>query len=258
VNAKAVFGVDLKTKKRVKGSMLDVLAPDHLFLHDVFDNEARNHHHEDDNAYSYEMAYDNRDGVMDEIRQVGEFLMRVQNNKTVVNVVESNHDLGLQRYITEGRYRNDGKNIRMGLQLEDAYLGHRQNAVDQRNADQKPDTFSLLEHALRQLIGPYIENVKWVHDGQSLSINDIECGHHGFRGANGSKGTINGFAALGRKMSIGDKHSPEIMDGVYCAGVMQLQMGYNKGPSGWAVSCIVQYPNGKRSLVTLQKGKWRA
>ena len=88
--------------------------------------------------------------------------------------------------------------------------------------------------------------VKGVHVGDS------------FRGANGAKGTISGFARIGRKMSIGDKHSPEIMDGVYCAGAMNLRHGYNKGPSSWTVSHIVQYPNGKRTLITLQNGKWRA
>jgi hypothetical protein len=47
------------------------------------------------------------------------------------------------------------------------------------------------------------------------------------------------------------------MDGVYVAGTMELQHGYNKGPSGWAVSHIVQYPDGKRALVTMQNGKIR-
>jgi hypothetical protein len=59
-------------------------------------------------------------------------------------------------------------------------------------------------------------------------------------------------------MSIGDKHTPEIMDGVYCAGCMKLSHGYNKGPSSWAIAHIVQYANGKRSIITLQSGKWRA
>jgi hypothetical protein len=68
---------------------------------------------------------------------------------------------------------------------------------------------------------------------------------------------VAGFARAGRKMSIGDKHSPEIMEGVYVAGVLNLRHGYNKGLSGWAVTVIIQYPDGKRSLLTLQKGKWR-
>ena len=62
---------------------------------------------------------------------------------------------------------------------------------------------------------------------------------------------------MGRKMTIGDKHSPEINEGVYVSGAMNLRHGYNKGPSGWAVSHVIQYADGKRALITLQKGKWR-
>jgi hypothetical protein len=36
-------------------------------------------------------------------------------------------------------------------------------------------------------------------------------------------------------------------------------MGYNKGPSSWSHSHVITYPNGKRSIITLQKnGNWRA
>jgi hypothetical protein len=89
-------------------------------------------------------------------------------------------------------------------------------------------------------------------------VDGIEHGHHGFRGANGAKGSVAGFARIGRKISIGDKHSSEIMDAVYVAGAMELQHGYNKGPSSWCASNIVQYRNGKRALVTMQNAKWRA
>src|SRR5690606_3246357 len=99
--------------------------------------------------------------------------------------------------------------------------------------------------------GAAVDEVDWVHDGYSHVIDGIECGNHGFRGANGARGTVAGFAALGLKMSIADKHSPEICDGVYVAGCMNLRQGYNKGPSGWAIAHVVQYPNGKRALITL-------
>jgi hypothetical protein len=88
-------------------------------------------------------------------------------------------------------------------------------------------------------------------------IDGIECGHHGFRGANGARGTVAGYAQMGRRMTIADKHSPEILDGVYVAGCMNLKHGYNKGPSSWAVAHVIQYANGHRTIVTLQNGKWR-
>lgn len=256
-NAKAVFGFDQYGNGH-KGSMLEALKPDEILLHDIFDNEARNHHHIDDNGYAYEMAYSGRESVLGEIYEVTEFLKRLNNKPYKVTVIESNHDLGLTRYINEGRYRNDGLNIRIGLELEIAYVDYRAEVVKARDNHEIPPSFSLLEHAVRKFGDKTVENVGWVHDGQSHIIGSIECGNHGFRGPNGAKGSVTGFASTGIKMSIADKHSPEILDGVYVAGCMNLQHGYNKGPSRWAVAHIVHYTNGKRAIITCQKGKWRA
>jgi hypothetical protein len=39
---------------------------------------------------------------------------------------------------------------------------------------------------------------------------------------------------------------------------MNLRQGYNKGISSWAIAHVVHYPNGHRSIITLQGGRWRA
>jgi hypothetical protein len=204
----------------------------------------------------YQLAYGGKDSVLDEILGSASFLGLLQRDGLKVWVVESNHDLALERYVREGRYRNDGKNIRIGLQLEDAYLESRERVADALKAFKRPPKFSVLEHALRRF-GKGLEGVRWIYDGDSHLEDGVECGHHGFRGANGAQGTVRGFAKLGRKMSIGDKHAPEIDEGVYVDGVTELQMGYNKGPSGWAVTLTCQYLDGKRTLITLQNGKHR-
>lgn len=257
-NSLATFGFGTDATTSYQDNLVDTLRPECVLLHDVFDNEARNHHHSGDSAYSYEMAIRGRDNVLDEVRDAGRFVARVKRTGTQPIVVESNHDLGLERYVREGRYRNDGVNVRTGLMLEDSYMAAREMQSIALDAGRHVPTFSLFEASARALLGDDLAGVKWVHDGQSYVVDGVECGNHGFRGANGSKGTVSGFARIGRKMSIGDKHSPEIMDGVYCAGAMNLRHGYNKGPSSWAVSHIVQYQNGKRALITLQNGKWRA
>jgi len=260
-NCVASFGIMPHDPQRYhyEGSMLETLKPAKVFLHDIHDHEARNHHHIHDAAYSFEMAYRKRDSVEQEVFWSADFLygLTLAYDDTQIVVVDSNHDLALERYVREGRYRNDGINLPYGLKLEAAYIDYRRRAAEALEKGHNVPTFSLLEWAIRDALDPIELPVTWVHDGQSHLVNGIEHGNHGFRGANGAKGTVAGFAALGCKMSIGDKHSPEILDGVYVAGTQQLQMGYNKGPSGWAVTNIVQYPNGARTLVTLQHGKWR-
>jgi hypothetical protein len=208
-----------------------------------------------DNAMAYELAYRGRTQILKEIKSAAAFLTLLKRDGMNVVVVESNHDLALERYIREGRYRNDGHNIRIGLQLEDAYLGHREQVADALDAYTKPPKFSMLEHAIKRFV-PELEGVRWVYDGDSFVVDGVECGHHGFRGSNGAQGTVSGFARLGRKMSIGDKHSPEINEGVYVDGVTELDQRYNRGPSGWAVSLICQYLDGKRTIITLQNGKF--
>jgi hypothetical protein len=258
LNAMAVFGWDMRGNvAKCQNSMVDVLNPEHIIVHDIFDNEARNHHHVHDNAYSYEMAIRGRDSVEEEVSQCGDFLMRVAGSDRKVIVAEGNHDLALERYVREARYRNDGTNIRFGLQLEDAYLGYVEQRSEALDNDQPVPRFSLLEHAIRLKYPEMGESVEWCHDGYSRLIDGIEVGNHGFRGANGAKGTVAGFARLGRKISIGDKHSSEINEGVYVAGAMTLRMGYNKGASGWSVSHVLQYSDGKRAIVTMQNGRWR-
>lgn len=257
-NVLATFGFDHRGAKTQKGSVIEALKPQTVFLHDLFDNQTRNHHHQKDNAHNYELAVRRREDVFGEIQDAGAFLRRVLGKGRDVVVVESNHDIALERYVREGRYRMDGRNIKLGLELETAYLTYREKVAAAIEEQTSPPSFSMLEYALRRLDPGLGKSVRWVYDGKSCLLNGVECGHHGFRGPNGARGNVAGFVRLGVKMSIADKHAPEINEGLFVAGVMELQHGYNKGPSGWAVAHIVQYPNGKRALITMQNGKWRA
>ena len=54
-------------------------------------------------------------------------------------------------------------------------------------------------------------------------------------------------------------HQAGIYDGVYTAVTSSvLDLGYNRGPSSWSHSHIVTYANGKRAIITIWNGKWRA
>ena len=240
-------------------SVLSVLKPELAILHDIHDQEIASHHNVNDCGKDYELAVRGRTELEGEIRKSLDILNRLRGRDDLrVLVIESNHDLALERYIREGRYRKHGLNMSFGLKLDAAYTAWRGRVGEALDAKSALPKFSVLEYAIRDMQPKGLEHVSWVYDGTSYLVDGIEVGHHGFRGCNGAKGTVPGFANIGRRISIGDKHSPEILDGVYTAGVMELQHGYNKGPSGWGVAHIVQYPNGKRTLITLQNGKWRA
>ena len=87
----------------------------------------------------------------------------------------------------------------------------------------------------------------------------IECGMHGHLGINGAKPSPLSLSKMGRKANTAHTHSAAIVDGMYVAGTStKLEVGYNKGPGSWSQSHIVTYPSGKRAIVTIQGGKWRA
>lgn len=102
-------------------------------------------------------------------------------------------------------------------------------------------------------------DLKFLRTDESFVVKGIECGQHGHNGAGGSRGNIQQFRRQGVKFNIGHSHAAGIKDGVYQAGVSgKLDMGYNVGGSAWSHSHIITYQNGKRAIITLKNGKWRA
>jgi hypothetical protein len=265
-NARAIWGWDPLTGKpcrqilpewKKRKSLVDVLDPEEMTYHDFFDNEDRNHHHAKDPMHDYEQAFRGKGVVVNEAGEAFDFLIQTKRPGTKSVVIEANHDIALNRYVVEGRFRMDGINARLGNQLESDLLDRHEVIARCRGTFTKTPNWSLLETLGRRMKGGALDGVFWAYDGKSYKIDGIEHGHHGFRGPNGAKGTVAGFARMGVKMTIGDKHSPAIEDGVYVAGALELNHGYNKGPSSWAVACVVQYPDGKRAIITLQNGKFR-
>ena len=257
-NAVSSFGYDPITRGVFQGSLMDHLRPRKVFVHDLHDHAWGSHHRVGDIGFSYQAAVRGRTSVKAEIERDADLLIGLKRPWSSVVVVESNHDLALERYVKEGRHRGDGINALYGTELEVAYLRHKQAEGLALEAHRKPKRWSMLEHAIREMKGKAVAHVEWAYDGESYVVGAVEHGHHGFRGVNGAKGSPTAFAGLAEKMSGADGHGPVIKDGFYRAGSLELQHGYNRGPSTWAVTHIIQYPSGKRTLVTLQEGRWRA
>ena len=89
---------------------------------------------------------------------------------------------------------------------------------------------------------------------------DVEPGQiTGYLGPNGAQGGANAYAKMGRKANVGHTHQAGIRDGIYTGGTLSyLDLGYNRGPSSWSHSNIITYVNGKRTIITMWNGKWRA
>ena len=239
--------------KGVQGSMMDVLQPREVFLHDLVDFRARNHHDRGNCHLNFEKYVKGQDDVEGELRKSVDVVDDVMREGCGIVVVQSNHDNALLRWLRETDYREDPQNALI-------YLACQKRMYEAIVDDD--ESFHLLEWILGELGCPV--NVKFLRVDESYIIcpehgDGIECGMHGHEGANGARGTPVGFKKMGRKANIGHTHSACIVEGVFVAGTSSvLDVGYNTGPSSWTHSHIITYRNGKRAIITMYDGAWRA
>lgn len=230
--------------------MLDTLGPKFQFVHDVSDFTARNHHTIKNSHELFRLFIEGKDSVESGIATVRDFFEVIERSWCKTIVVQSNHDDILRRWLSEADYRRDPENAVFFLEQQLALYRAMSEGVEHYNP---------LRNALW---GDTPPPVKFLHETESCKIvNDsIECGLHGHKGANGSKGHIKQFARMGSKANVGHSHSAGIYEGIYQAGTCsKLDLGYNRGGlSSWNHSHIVTYKNGKRTIVTMRGDKWRA
>lgn len=236
-----------------KGGMMDTLQPRHQFMHDLISFIARNHHEIGNPHKMFERHVAGLDSVEQEMRHVAEFLHEASRPGCRTVVVNSNHDNMLERWLREADYRRDPLNALFFLRCQLA----KYEAIARQDHQ-----FMVIEHVLRGLDCP--KDVRFLREDESFVIcrdsqGGIECGAHGHLGPDGSRGSPQGLSRMGRRANTGHTHSAGIIDGLYTAGTSsRLDLGYNVGPSSWSHSHIVTYTNGKRALVTMWEGGWRA
>jgi hypothetical protein len=82
---------------------------------------------------------------------------------------------------------------------------------------------------------------------------------HGDKGASGQRGSIAGFSNLVDKVVVGHSHTPGIIGGAYQVGTSsRLKLDYTSGPSSWMNTHCLVYTSGKRQLINVINGKWKA
>ena len=234
-------------------SILDTLKPKYQFANDILDFESRNHHSINDPYFRYNAFVSGKDSVVKNIKSVVNVLELMNRDYCLTVIVESNHDLALQRWLKTADYKTDPANAVFFLECQLATY----KAIQCGKSE-----FSIFNWALNRVGMSHELHVKCLRTDESFMIcgdEGIECGMHGHLGINGSRGGAAGFARLGSRTNVGHSHSAKIVDGVYYAGVTgMLKMGYNKGITTWSNSHIVTHVDGSRQIITIINGKWRA
>ena len=237
-----------------KGGMVDTLRPRYQFFHDILDFKSRNHHEIGIGRKRFERFCGDPedDDVGLELREAAKALADRTRPFCKSVVVSSNHNSALLRWLDYADYRADPRNALTFLEL--------QTSVYKAIAEKR--TVDIFECAMRRYGAP--KAAKFLEEDESFIIcsdanGGVECGMHGHLGLNGGPGSVLGFARMGRKSITGHGHSAAITDGAWRSGTSsKMNMGYNRGPSSWSWSHVITQPNGKRQMVTMWRGAYRA
>lgn len=235
--------------------MLDELLPRHQFFHDSFSFKARSHHTRRD---PHQRAQLFEEGGTSEFIDVmleatANFLNGTRRPWCRSIHVPSNHNNHLHSWLKDPEVQMDAANAKVWHQLNAAWF----EAIEEgAGLEFNAHAYALEHHGAKE--------ITFLHQGQSYLICQdtvpIECGLHGDVGPRGSKGTPTGLAKIVERVNSAHTHEPQIRDGLYVAGTSsRLNLPYaSKGPGAWHHAEIVTYPNGKRTIVTLSNGAYRA
>lgn len=223
--------------------VVEVVKPKRLFVHDGFNGLSINHHEEDRQIRRAVLAAKGLLNLESELKQFTKDLDLLASWPSVleVNVVKSNHDIFLDRYLDKGNWTKDPHNYGIAVDLAKA-------AKDGHN----PLKFAV------ESMGLKTNKVNFLGMDQDYFIAGIQHGAHGHKGPKGSRGNIKGMEKSYGRSNTGHAHTPEILRGAWQAGTTSLlKLNYNEGPSDWVHSSIITYKNGNRQLINSFNGKWR-
>lgn len=234
------------------GGIIDVLKPKHWVIHDLLDFATKSHHTIKDPMANLGKRKRRTDIVEDELQEAMYFLTNNLPTGTKAVVVGSNHDMHLDQWLRYGDIKVDPENAKIYHYLW--FLSCK--FIDDNETDYAPPAFGLyfwdnFKHLK--------EKVVFLDERDTFKLHGIELSIHGANGTNGARGSINQYSKLPDKTVTGHSHSPSIMKGAYCVGTSSVfDMPYVRGASSWDHAHCIIHPNGKRQMIFLRNGKFKA
>jgi hypothetical protein len=225
--------------RKITIKMIEDLRPKRVVFHDFFNGSSINHHERGNNLSKARLWRKNMVALYDEIALCRNELMFFCNRFPDIEffVVESNHDLFLNRYISEENFLQEGQNSVFACKL----------FVAVNTGLQKP----MLKTAM-EIIGDLPKNVLFLNEDEEYRVRGVGLHAHGHRGANGARGSGASFDRYNLKLISGHEHSPKIyQNGMVVGTSTHLRLSYTHGPGGWLNAHGILYRSGKYSLITI-------
>lgn len=230
-------------------SMVNLLKPTFVVRHDVLDMYSGSHHHKNDTIKSVGKYYFGLNSVHDELLLTTAYLKRTSGDFFSI-IVPSNHNDHLTKWLTTVNIKDEPWNALLYHKMMYEVLSTLKKTETGVSHTDPFSIFCKMED---------VKNIKFLSPGESFRVADVELGAHGHEGKNGSRGSINQYSDLSAKYVIGHSHTPGIISGAYQVGTSSnLKLEYTSGPSSWLQTHCCVYKNGKRQLINIVNGKYRA
>lgn len=227
-----------------RNSIVKTLKPHYLIRHDILDCYALSHHHTKDPMTSFIKHHSGDNDIVSELDEVVEFINRTTPDYSTTLIVPSNHHDHLLKALNRISPNDDHQNAVFIAEMQ-ALM--RKAALDGNNYD---PFYLYLKDRLRC-------KAEFLDRNEPYMVGDVDMSQHGDVGTNGSRGSARGIARTTHKANIGHSHGARIVQGVYQTGVSTSRLEYERGLSDHSNTHILQYPNGKRTLIDIVDGRWR-
>jgi hypothetical protein len=222
------------TVKESTMKLIEMLSPENLTLHDVFQGDSVNHHVLKKVITRSQI---NKPSILEEGKILKDDLEKFHKLVPNIHIVKSNHDEWLDRYLEEGSYPFDSLNFETSHILALA----KKNGIDPLK--------KLME--LCQLKAPVNFNKR----DQDLVFCGVQYGCHGDFMHKGMS-----YSQLERayaKATAGHRHTAGILRGVRFVGTStKLRESYATGPISWTNTHEILNEDGSRQLINIINGRY--
>lgn len=233
-----------ETDESVKTALkeiIDQVKPKGLVLHDVFDGKSINHHEKKKKITRIKIFRENKLSLEQEIKFLVKDLEELSTWVERITIVKSNHDEFLEELLEDGRWINDPVNGEICSKLTTAMI----------------EGLNPLKYAC-ELYGLTANNIRWLERDEDYIVAGCQCGAHGDKGPNGSRGSLRNLEAAYGNCIIGHSHTPGTIRQASQVGTSShLKLNYNKGASSWFHTSCLLYKTGARQLINIVDGKWK-
>jgi hypothetical protein len=224
--------------------------PHVIVRHDLLDCYSVSHHHESNLITKTNKANAGLGDLRRELDDTIDYLNETSPKDTLNLVISSNHNDHLTQWLAQGE---------KAVSAENALLYHQLMVGVYESAETTPTGVKFGNPFEAYAEGKIKVQAEFLGSDAPYMIKDIDVSMHGHRGPNGARGSARNLANIGVKSVIGHSHSPNIYRGVHQVGTSsRLNLEYASGPSSWLHCHCVIHSNGKRQLVPIIGGDWRA